>query len=292
MMKKSFRSIVAGAVSEKRMLIVPGAHDALSAKIIEKVGFDCYFIGGFPVVGSRYGVPDIGLKSFGEIYPAVHDIIGASSLPAFVDCDDGYGDVKNTVSTLHAYERLGASALMFEDQKWPKRCGHMAGKNVVPAEFMEQKIRAATSERINRDTFIFARTDSRAVYGLDEALHRAERYLKAGADGLFIEAPQSVEELATVAKAFDVPQICNPLVGGRTPLVDMREFERMGFSVAVMGLDTIMHAAKAIEAVLTDMKAGTFSKRHDGMEFERYKTMVDYSDWETLDTRFSESIAS
>jgi len=248
-MKESFRTIVNEARKAGRILVVPGAHDALSAKIIEKVGFDCLFLGGFPMVGARYGVPDIGLKGFGEIYAAVNDIVGAIHLPAFVDCDDGYGDVKNTVATLHAYERLGVSAMMFEDQKWPKRCGHMIGKNVVPTEVMEQKIRAASTERMNPDTFIFARTDSRAVYDIEEALRRAERYLRAGADGLFVEAPQSSEELARVAKAFDVPQICNPLVGGRTPILSIKELEEIGFSVAVMGLDTIMHAANATDDV-------------------------------------------
>lgn len=286
-MRQSFRTIVNDARKAKTILVIPGAHDALSAKIIEKAGFDCVFLGGFPMVGARYGVPDIGLKGFGEIHAAVIDIVSAINLPVFVDCDDGYGDVKNTVATLHAYENLGIGAMMFEDQKWPKRCGHMIGKNVVPTELMEQKIRAASGERINPDTFIVARTDSRAVYDIDEALRRAERYLKAGADGLFIEAPQSIEELERVAKAFDVPQVCNPLVGGRSPLLSVDELGKMGFSMAVMGLDTVMHAASAIEAVVRDMKNGQFKLRNSGMSFENYKTMVDYDHWEAIDQRYS-----
>src|SRR5205814_618435 len=134
LMAASFRSLIESARREGRVLTVPGVHDALSARLVERIGFESYFIGGFPVVGSRYAAPDLGLKGFGEISAAVRDIIGASSLPAFVDGDDGYGDVKNIVHTVHEYERMGVSALLFEDQAWPKRCGHMAGKKVVATE--------------------------------------------------------------------------------------------------------------------------------------------------------------
>src|SRR3990172_2462790 len=150
MAMKSFRELL----SREGPLILPGAHDALSARLIKQAGFEAYFVGGFPVVGVRHGVPDIGLKSLGEISSAVRDIIAACDLPVFVDADDGYGDVKNVVHTVHTYERMGVAALLIEDQRWPKRCGHMAGKAVVPAERMEAKIRAATRERMRPETFI------------------------------------------------------------------------------------------------------------------------------------------
>ena len=190
--KPSFRAQLFKAFADKRLLVIPGAHDALSARIAEACGHDCLFIGGFPVVGVRYGVPDIGLMGFGEISAAVRDIMSACDLPAFVDGDDGYGDVKNVVHTVQAYERMGVSAILIEDQQWPKRCGHMVGKKVVAAEVAEAKIRAACSERINPETWILARTDARAVYDIDEAMRRAERYVRAGADGIFIEAPRSI----------------------------------------------------------------------------------------------------
>ena len=174
-MPASFRQIIDKAVKEKRFLVVPGAHDALSARIIQKIGFETYFIGGFPAVGARYGVPDIGLKGFGEIAACVRDIMAACDLPVFVDGDDGYGDVKNVVHTVQSYERMGVSAILIEDQQWPKRCGHMVGKKVVPTEIAEAKIKAACSERINPETWILARTDARAVYDLDEAMRRAEQ---------------------------------------------------------------------------------------------------------------------
>jgi 2-methylisocitrate lyase-like PEP mutase family enzyme len=286
MASPSFRSLIDAAKRERRTLVVPGVHDALSARLVERVGFETYFIGGFPVVGSRYAAPDLGLKGFGEISAAVRDIVAASALPAFVDGDDGYGDVKNIVHTVHEYERMGVSALLFEDQAWPKRCGHMAGKKVVPAELMEAKIRAATSERMNKETWILARTDARATHDLDEALSRAERYLAAGADGIFIEAPQSLDEIARIGRTFDVPQIANPLMGGKTPILSPTELAELGFSAAVYGLDTLMHAAKAVEAVLRDMKSGRFALRDQGMTFDDYRKLVDTARWDGIDDRY------
>ena len=180
--RPSFRQALNRAVAERRLLVIPGAYDALSALLIERTGFDCMFVGGFPVAGARYGVPDIGLAGFADIAAAVRDIIAACEVPVLVDIDDGYGDVKNAVHTVQAYERMGASAVFLEDQAWPKRCGHMAGKKVVPAEVMEAKIKATMAERLDPETLICVRTDARAVLGFDEALRRAERYVRAGFD--------------------------------------------------------------------------------------------------------------
>src|SRR5262249_53623488 len=228
--QRSFRKALDRAVADKRLLVIPGAYDALSALLIERAGFDCMFVGGFPVAGARYGVPAIGLAGFTDIASAVRDLIAATDVPVLVDIDDGYGDVKNAVHTVQAYERMGASAVFLEDQAWPKRCGHMAGKKVVPAEVMEAKIKATMAERLNPEMLICVRSDARAVLGLDEALRRAERYIKAGAEAIFIEAPESVAELERVAKSFDVPQFANPLVGGRTPILSIKEFEQLGFN--------------------------------------------------------------
>src|ERR1700721_3085605 len=158
-MPTSFRQIIDKAVKDKRFLVVPGAHDALSARLIQRIGVEASFVGGFPPVGARYGVPDVGLKGFGEISAAVRDIMGACDLPVFVDGADGYGDVKNVVHTVQTYERMGVSAILIEDQQWPKRCGHMVGKKVVPIELAEAKIKAAASERIDPETWILGRTD-------------------------------------------------------------------------------------------------------------------------------------
>src|ERR1700741_2023443 len=217
--RPSFRQALNRAVADKRLLVIPGAYDALSALLIERAGFDTMFVGGVPVGGARYGGPDIGLQGFSDIAAAVREMIAASEVPVLVDIDDGYGDVKTAVHTVQSYERMGASAVFLEDQAWPKRCGHMAGKKVVPAEIMEAKIRATMAERLDAETLICVRTDARAVLGFDEALRRAERYTNAGAEAIFVEAPESIAELEKVARSFDVPQFANPLVGGRTPIL-------------------------------------------------------------------------
>jgi 2-methylisocitrate lyase-like PEP mutase family enzyme len=284
--RPSFRRALARAVAEKRLLVIPGGYDALSALLIERAGFDCMFVGGFPVAGARYGVPDIGLAGFSDIASAVRDIIAASDVPVLVDIDDGYGDVKNAVHTVQTYERMGASAVFLEDQAWPKRCGHMAGKKVVPAEAMEAKIKATMAERLDPETLICVRTDARAVLGFDEALRRAERYVRAGAEAIFVEAPESVAELEKLARSFDVPQFANPLVGGRTPILSVKEFEELGFNAICFGLETVMHAAKAMQTVLADMRSGTFALRDKGMSFEEFKSVVHYDRWDRIDNTY------
>jgi len=280
--KKTFRDVL----KSEQPVIQLGAFDALSARLIQQAGCSSYFISGFSVVGARYGVPDVGLRAFGDISMAVRDIVQACDLPVLVDADDGYGDVKNVVQTVQTYERMGVSAIMLEDQTWPKRCGHMAGKSVVPTEVMEAKIRAATSERINPDTFIFARTDARAVHGLDDALRRAERYLRAGADGLFIEAPETVEELAKIGSSFDVPQIANPLEGGRTPILSPKEFGELGFSVLPYGITLVLRAAKAMQMAIEDIQSGKFALWGTGLSFDEFKDAVGFQDWARIDEKY------
>jgi 2,3-dimethylmalate lyase len=284
--RPSFRQVLNRAVAERRLLVVPGAYDALSALLIERAGFDSMFVGGFPVAGARYGVPDIGLKGFTDIAAAVRDIIAVCDVPVLVDIDDGYGDVKNAVHTVQSYERMGASAVFLEDQAWPKRCGHMAGKKVVPVEVMEAKVRATMAERLYPETLICVRTDARAVLGFDEALRRAERYIRAGAEAIFVEAPESVAELEQLARSFDLPQFANPLVGGKTPILTPKEFEQLGFNAICFGLETIMHAAKAMQAVLADMRSGSFALRDKGMSFEEFKSVVHYDRWDRIDNEY------
>jgi 2,3-dimethylmalate lyase len=269
----------------ERPLVLPGAFDAISARLIKRAGFKAYFTGGFPTIGARWGLPDIGLVAFGEISTAVADIVAASDLPVMVDGDNGYGDVKNIVHVLHGYERLGAAAIMFEDQVAPKRCGHMAGKDVVPAAEMEAKIKAVAAEK-KPETFILARTDARDVLGLDEAFRRAERYLRAGADGIFIESPQDVAELALIGKTFDVPQMANMLEGGRTPILTPAELAEMGFEIAIYGISLLMHAVRTIQDVLGKLAEGDVSFIGKGVGFEEYKSIVGFDDWARIEDKF------
>jgi 2-methylisocitrate lyase-like PEP mutase family enzyme len=269
----------------ERPLILPGAFDAISARLIKRAGFKAYFTGGFPTIGARWGLPDIGLVAFGEISAAVADIVAASDLPVMVDGDNGYGDVKNIVHVLHGYERLGASAIMFEDQVAPKRCGHMAGKDVVPAAEMAAKIRAVAAEK-KPETFILARTDARDVLGLDEAFRRAERYLEAGADGIFIESPHDVAELALIGRKFDVPQMANMLEGGRTPILKPAELAEMGFEIAIYGISLLMHSVRTMQDVLGKLAQGDVSFIGQGVGFEEYKSIVGFDDWAKIEDTF------
>ena len=278
MERKSFRRLL----DADGPLILPGAHDALAARLIKQAGFEGFFIGGFGVVGARYGGPDIGLKSLGDISQAVRDILAACDLPVLVDADDGYGDVKNVVHTVHTYEQMGVGALFLEDQRWPKRCGHLEGKAVVPVEEAEAKIRAATQERMDPDTFIIARTDARAVTGLDDAMRRAERYLRAGADCIFIEALRTVEELERVGKAFKL-QVANPLAGGISPILRPEEYYRLGFKILPYGIDLILRVTRTMQLALADMRSGRFELMGTGASLQDYLDAVGYDEWSRIE---------
>ncbi len=273
-------------VQSERPLVLPGAHDAISARLIQQAGFKAYFIGGFPLVGARYGVPDIGLMALGEIGAGIRDTMAACDLPVLVDADNGYGDVKTVVHVINFYERLGAQAVFFEDQVSPKRCGHIAGKQLLDSAQMEANIRAAAENRLNPDTFIIARTDAREVFGMDEALRRGERYARAGADGLFIEAPTSLEEMARIGSTFDVPQLANMLEGGRTPMLPPAELERMGFRIAIYGISALMHAVQAMQDVFAKLARGDVSFAGGGVGFEAYKSIVGFERWSEIEDRY------
>lgn len=278
----TFRSLVAS----ERPLVLPGAHDALSAMLIQQAGFKAFFIGGFPVAGVRYGLPDIGLLGGHEFADAYRDILAVTALPALVDADNGYGDHKNVVHLVHSLERLGAQALFFEDQVSPKRCGHIAGKALVDAKDMESKIRAAAGERMNPETFIIARTDAREVVGMDEALRRGERYLRAGADGLFIEAPESVEEMAQIGRAFDVPLLANMLEGGRTPILRPAQLEELGFRIVIYGISLLMRITRTMQETLQDIFSGELKLSGTGVSFGEYKAIVGMDRWSRIEDQY------
>lgn len=267
-------------------LLLPLAHDALAARLIERAGFNAYAIGGFPLVGARYGLPDIGLVGLSEMSEGVRDVMSASKLPVLVDGDDGYGDVKNVTRTVLNYERMGVAAMLLEDQVAPKRCGHMAGKAVVPAELMARKLRAAAAAR-EAGLFLIARTDARAVHGLDDALRRAELYLKSGADGVFIEAPESREELERVGSEFrHVPQLANMLEAGRTPMLSPTELFKLGFAMIAYPTSLIFRVTRTIEKALADLKAGRLALAGEGVDFETFKSVVGFAPWIDVEDRF------
>jgi len=271
---------------------LPAAHDALSAKLIAQAGFSAFQIGGFALVGARHGLPDIDLMRFAEQAAGVRDILAATSLPVLVDADDGYGDVKNVTYTVQHYESMGVRALFLEDQVSPKRCGHLAGKRVVPAEVMTEKIRAAVDARTNeQNIFLVARTDAREPEGLDSALKRAEAYLKSGADGIYIEAPKSRKELERIGKAFPgVPQMTNMFEGDKeTPWLTPKELYKLGFSMILYPTTLLFRIVRAIQLALADLKEGKAANEKDRTNLQEYEKIVGLPGWAEIERRFGEN---
>lgn len=277
------------SVLEKhRLLVLPVAHDALTARLIEQVGFPAYQIGGFALAGALHAVPDIDLQHFDEISEAVGRIIPATKLPALVDGDDGYGDTKNVTRTVRGYEFLGASALFLEDQVAPKRCGHMTGKQVVPVEEMVRKVKAATAARVNKDFFLLARTDAIAPHGLDDALMRAEQYLKAGADGVYFEGPTTEDQLRKIGQAFQgVPLATSVLErGGVTPALSSKEFRNLGFSMILYPSTVMFQVAFATRKALEALQAGKPMSPRSSLDMDEFEKVMDLDYWKQIEQGF------
>ena len=222
-------------LSEDRILVAPGVYDGLTAALAEAAGFEALYLSGAAVAYTRLGRPDIGLTSLSEMADTMALIRDRVGLPVIIDADTGFGNALNAQRTMRLYERAGASALQVEDQTYPKRCGHLADKSLIPAAEMAGKIRAMTDARTSRETLVIARTDAIAVEGIDAALDRAETYLEAGADVLFVEAPRSAEEMARIARTFAgrVPLLANMVEGGATPIREAGDLEAAGFSIVI-----------------------------------------------------------
>jgi 2-methylisocitrate lyase-like PEP mutase family enzyme len=269
-------------------LQLPAAHDALTAKLIADAGFPAYQIGGFALVGSRHGLPDVDVTRFAEQAAGVRDIMAACDLPVLVDADDGYGDAKNITHTVASYEALGVSAVFIEDQVSPKRCGHMSGKEVVDVTIMEQRIEAAVGARHSPEFFIVARTDALAVEGMDAALRRGERYVKAGADGIYVEAPTSVKELEHIGRTFKgVPQMTNMFEGDQeTPWLTPSELQSLGFSMILYPTTLLFRAVSAIQQGLADLQQGKPTAQAQGVGLQEYERIVDLPRWATVEKRF------
>jgi 2-methylisocitrate lyase-like PEP mutase family enzyme len=238
------------------MVLAPGCFDALGARLVEEAGFAAVYMTGFGSAASRLGRPDVGLMTLPEMVDNARRIAQAVDIPVIADADTGYGNAINVIRTVHDYEAAGVAAIHIEDQVMPKRCGHMEGKQLIPAGEMAAKVAAAVAARRSGDFLIIARTDARAVEGLDGALERARAYRQAGADLLFVEAPQSTQEIEAIAAAFpEVPLLFNYAEGGKTPPVTNEFLRELGFRVVIFPLSTLLVATAAMRAVLSEIKA-------------------------------------
>jgi 2-methylisocitrate lyase-like PEP mutase family enzyme len=239
-----------------RPVLAPGCYDALGARLIEEAGFSAVYMTGFGTSAGLLGRPDVGLVSMAEMADNARRIVEAVALPVIADADTGYGNPINVIRTVREYERAGVAGLHIEDQVAPKKCGHMEGKQVVPAGEMVAKVKAAVDARVSPELVIIARTDARAVEGLDAAIERAARYREAGADVLFIEAPQSVDEVMAIAAAFpNFPLLFNYAEGGKTPAVDHSLLAQLGFAIVIFPIATLLASTRAMRTVLAKIRS-------------------------------------
>jgi 2-methylisocitrate lyase-like PEP mutase family enzyme len=236
------------------IIVIPGGGSPLELKLIEQAGFEAGYISGYATAAARYAEPDIGLVAYAEIEDNVLATRRVTSLPLIVDCDTGYGDVANVVRTVRGMELLGVAAIQIEDQSWPKRCGHMDNKIVEPRDIAVRKIEAAVAARRDAETLIIARTDSRGPLGIQEALERCRMFKQAGADILFVDGPQSLDELELIGRELPGPLLANMSETGLTPLCSAAELQTMGFAIALFPSSTIRLTIKAVSDFLLDLK--------------------------------------
>ncbi|GAB4252151.1 MAG: methylisocitrate lyase [Acidobacteriota bacterium] len=273
------------------ILVLPGVYDCLSARLAARAGFPALFTSGFGFAASLLGMPDMGLLAAPEVIAHLRNICRAVSVPVVADLDTGYGGTLNVYRTVQEAVAAGAAGIILEDQTWPKRCGHFSGKSVVPLEEHVAKLRVAVEARGDSGLVVIARTDSRAVYGLDEAVRRGRAYFEAGADVVFIEAPEAREELEEIPRALpDVPLFVNMIEHGRTPLLPAAELERMGFKIVVYPLSGLFAAAAAMDRVYRHLlEHGTTEGGPELCEFSEFAEVMEAGDWDRIDRRFSEA---
>ncbi|MEQ9330867.1 isocitrate lyase/PEP mutase family protein [Thalassobaculum sp.] len=257
-----------------KLLTAPGVFDGISVRLADRMGFDCLYMTGYGTVASHLGLPDAGLASYRDMVDRVRTFAGLANTPMVADGDTGYGGLLNVEHTVRGYEAAGAAALQLEDQEFPKKCGHTPGRRVIPIEQAAAKVKVAAESRASRDFLIVARTDARTAHGLDEALRRAEAFAKAGADILFVESPETVEEMETIGRSFDLPLLVNVVEGGKTPVLSAEEYISLGYQMAIYPAVGFLAMGAALESVYgtlrqTGASTGVTAPLTDFMDFSK-----------------------
>lgn len=278
-----------GIMARREAITVPGAANAMFARVVEDLGFEAVYVTGAGLANMHLGAPDIGLTTITELAAIASAVADAVSLPIIVDADTGFGNALNMVRTMRLLERAGAAAIQIEDQVFPKRCGHFSGKEVISQGEMVQKIKAAADTRRDGDLQIIARTDARAVEGLDRAIERARAYVEAGADATFVEAPLSVEELERIGREIEVPQVANIVFGGRTPDPGRERLAEMKFSLVLYANAALQAALKASYEVLGALKTDGSLVGVAGRlaSFEERQRAVSKDAWDIFEKRYA-----
>ena len=251
---------LAERLRQGEFISAPGIFELISARIADRLGFPALYMTGYGTVASYLGLPDAGLASFTDMLDRVRQICAATKTPVIADADTGYGGLLNVAHTVRGYEQAGAAAIQIEDQEFPKKCGHTPGRRVIPLADMVAKIEVAVASRENDDFLIIARTDARTGYGLDEALRRGDAFAAAGADVLFIEAPESIEEMRTIGARFDKPLIANIVDGGKTPILGVDELRDLGYDMAIFPATGFLAMGQALESVYGHIRQQGSSK--------------------------------
>ncbi|WP_010194103.1 isocitrate lyase/phosphoenolpyruvate mutase family protein [Candidatus Nitrosarchaeum limnium] len=269
-------------------LVIPGVYDAIGAKIAEKVGFEAMFQTGYGTSATLFGMPDYGFIGATETLDNARRICRAVSVPVIVDSDTGYGNALSVWKLVRELESAGASGIFLEDQRWPKRCGHMKGKEVISQEEYTEKLGAAIDARQSKDFIIVARTDARATEGLDAAIERGLQNKKTGADAVFIEAPRSLEEMRIIGKAINAPLVANMIEGGATPMNSATTLHKLGFKIILYPLSVLFANTFATMNILKELKkTGTTAKfKHKVVNFDQFNDLVDLPKFQKLEKKY------
>nr|ABZ08618.1 putative isocitrate lyase family protein [uncultured marine crenarchaeote HF4000_APKG3H9] len=282
------KSITKLLKDKSKPLVIPGVYDAIGAKIVEKVGFDAMFQTGYGTSATLFGMPDYGFIGSTETVDNARRICRAVSVPVIVDADTGYGNALSVWKLVQELENAGASGIFLEDQIWPKRCGHMQGKEVVPIDEYAEKLQAALDARSNKNFIIVARTDARATEGLDKAIERGLYYKKVGADVIFVEAPKTIQEMKKIGSAIDAPLVANMIEGGATPISSETKLHEMGFKIILYPLSVLFSNTYATLQILRELKrSGTTRKLNKKLvNFDQFNDLVELKKYRKLEKQY------
>lgn len=283
------RKEFAARIRNRQLTVAPGIYDMISAHMADQMGFDALYVTGYGTVASHLGLPDAGIATYTDMIERIARFCDLTSTPVIADADTGYGGLLNVAHTVMGYEKAGVYAIQLEDQEFPKKCGHTPNRRVVPTADMVKKIKVACDSRKDENFLIVARTDARTSLGVDEAIERAARYGEAGADVLFVESPESVEEMSKVCKALDKPLLANMVTGGKTPVLPAEQLKALGYTIVIHPAAGFLSCAAGLHTAYSDLKKnGTVTSATPMYEFAEFTKMIGFPKVWEFDKKYAE----